>query len=379
MARLAGRMVPLVLVLYALERFTSPVVAGWLVFAAMAPGMLISPLAGALLDRMGPARAIVADMAVSSLLVLALGVCSLAGVVRPPLMLALTGLYSLTGPLGAAGIRTLIPALVPTAALGRANALDTGINALIDVAGPGLGGGLFALAGGDATILVIAALYAAAFGALLPLARVRTARTGHRGLLREAAAGVAYVFRQPALRGMAASYSLDMACWGILGVAVPVLLVRELGAGPRTDSIVGGVWAITGCSGVFGALLAGRMRTFGRERGVIAVGMLVTAVAIWPVAALFALPGLIAGMALAGFLAGPVDVGILTLRQRVTDPGWLGRTLSVSMSLNVSGLPIGSAIGGVLAAWSVGAAFAAAALAALLSAATCYALIPEEH
>lgn len=371
-------MVPLVLVLYALERFTSPLVAGWVVFTAMAPGMVISPVAGALLDRMGAARAIAADMAASAVVVLALGLCSLAGAMHPPLLLALTGLYSLTGPLGAAGIRTLIPALVPTEALDRANALDTGINALIDVAGPGLGGGLFGVTGGDTTILVIAALYAAAFAALLPLARVRTARSGHRGLLREAAAGVAYVFRHAALRGMAASYSLDMACWGILGVAVPVFLVRELGAGARTNSIVGGVWAIAGCSGVFGALLAGRMRTFGRERTVIGIGMLVIAVAVWPVAALFALPGLIAGMAVAGFMAGPVDVGILTLRQRVTDPRWLGRTLSVSMSLNISGLPIGSAIGGALAAWSVDAAFAVAAAAAVLSAVLSYALIPDE-
>ena len=370
-------MVPLVLVLYALDRFASPVVAGWVVFASMAPGMVISPLAGALLDRMGAARAITADMAASAVLVLAFGLCSLAGAVNPPLLLVLTALYSLTGPLGAAGIRTLIPALVPTQGLDRANALDTGINALIDVAGPGLGGALFGLAGGDATILAIAALYAAAFAALLRLARVRTGRSGHRGLLREAAAGVGYVFRHPALRGIAASYSLNMACWGILGVAVPVLLVRELGAGARTDTIVGGVWAVAGCSGVFGALLAGRLRTFGRERTVIGIGMLLMAGAVWPLAALFALPGLIAGVAVAGFMAGPVDVGVLTLRQRVTDPRWLGRTLSVSMSLNTSGLPIGSAIGGALAAWSPPAAFAVAAAAAVLSAVLSYAMIPE--
>jgi hypothetical protein len=49
------------------------------------------------------------------------------------------------------------------------------------------------------------------------------------------------------------------------------------------------------------------------------------------------------------------------------------------MSLNMSGLPIGSAIGGALAAWSLGAGFAVAALVALLSAATCYALIPVHN
>ena len=103
------------------------------------------------------------------------------------------------------------------------------------MAGPALGGGLFGLAGSDATMFVIALLYAVACAALLPLARLRTARTGHRGLLREAAAGVRYVFRQPALRGMAVGYSLNQACWGMLSIAVPVFIVRELGAGARAE------------------------------------------------------------------------------------------------------------------------------------------------
>ncbi len=87
--------------------------------------------------------------------------------------------------------------------------------------------------------------------------------------------------------------------------------------------------------------------------------------------------GLVVGLAIAGFLAGPIDVALLTLRQRRTDPAWLGRVLAVSMSLNMSGLPLGSALGGVLVAWSMPAAFAAAASAAALSAVAGYALIPR--
>jgi predicted MFS family arabinose efflux permease len=68
---------------------------------------------------------------------------------------------------------------------------------------------------------------------------------------------------------------------------------------------------------------------------------------------------------------------VLTLRQRRTDPVWLGRVLAVSMSLNNSGLPLGSALGGVLVTHSMAAAFAVAALAAVLSAAAGYSLIPR--
>lgn len=68
---------------------------------------------------------------------------------------------------------------------------------------------------------------------------------------------------------------------------------------------------------------------------------------------------------------------MLTLRQRRTEPAWLGRVLAVSMSLNNSGMPLGSALGGALMTQSMAAAFAVAALAAVSSAAAACALIPR--
>ncbi len=65
----------------------------------------------------------------------------------------------------------------------------------------------------------------------------------------------------------------------------------------------------------------------------------------------------------------------LTLRQRRTDPAELGRVLSVSMSLNMAGGPIGSAVAGVLVTWSLPATFVVAALASVLAAGA-VALIP---
>jgi predicted MFS family arabinose efflux permease len=90
----------------------------------------------------------------------------------------------------------------------------------------------------------------------------------------------------------------------------------------------------------------------------------------------FGLIGLVVGMMLVGAAAGPIDVGVLTLRQRRTDPAELGRVLSVSMSLNMSGSPLGSALAGVLVTWSLSATFAVAALASALAAAA-VALIPR--
>lgn len=381
LSRLASRMFALVLVLYVLERFDSPVLAGWVVFASMAPGLMISPLAGALLDRMGAAKAIVIDMAVSAGLLLALAVTDAAGVITAPLLLSFVVVFSLTAPLGTAGIRVLIPRLVPKDALDRANALDTSSYALISVTGPAVAGVLFGFAGSQATLLVIVFLYVAATISLVPL--VRRTSPGHAApsgsLMSEALAGVLYVLRNASLRSLAISYALFQVSWGTLIVVVPVTVVRELGAGAVADSVIGGLWAAAGLAGGLGALYAGHLSTVGRERQFIAIGTLATAVAIYPVSASFGLVGLAIGLVLVGLFEGPVDVGVLSLRQRRTNPDWLGRVLAVSMSLNMSGLPLGSAIGGIVVVQSPTLAFVLAAAASVLAAMAAHFLVPPEE
>lgn len=370
LARLAERMLGLALVLYALGRFHSPQLAGWVAFAAMAPGLLISPLAGVLLDRLGAPWAIAADMASSAACILVVALLALAQIDSASSLVGLVALYSLTNPLSAAGVRTLLPGLVPPAALSRANALDTGIHAAVDVCGPALAGVVVGLAGAPAALLLVVGLYVASCVALLPTLRRRQRRIASRrgGLLADAVAGVRHVVQHKSLRPLSLAYALYQVGWGILLLAVPVFVTRATNGAARADVLIGALWAASGIAGGVGALLAGQQGTLGRERAMMTVGILATAVAIYPVGGCFGVPGLTMGLVLIGFLAGPVDVAVLTLRQRRTEPAWLGRVMAVSMGLNLSGAPIGSALGGALLAWSLPATFAAAALACALAA-----------
>jgi MFS family permease len=379
LSRLASGMFTLVVVLYVLDRFHSPALAGWVAFAAVAPGLLVSPLAGALLDRLGAAPAMAVDMAASATMLLLLAVADIAGAVTGPLLLTFVALYSLTRPLTTAGIRVLIPQLVPAQALDLANALDTTSYALINIAGPAAAGVLFALAGPQASLVAIVVFYAAATMGLVPLVRLpRPKRTaGSTSLLTEAAHGVIYLLRHRSLRNLAVSYALYQVSWGILVVTVPVAIIRDLGAGARADAVTGALWAVAAFAGGVGALCAGHLRTDGREKRVLALCMLATAVALYPIGPAFGLVSLAAALLLAGLLEGPIDVGVLSMRQRRTPPAWLGRVLAVSMSVNVSGLPIGSAIGGIVVTISVPLAHAVAAVASVLAAAAAWWLIPD--
>src|SRR5690349_20352637 len=89
LVRLAGRMFALTLVLYALQRTGSPLLAGWLAFAAVAPGLAVSPIAGALIDRVGSTWAITVDMVASAACIAALIALDRLGWACAPALLVL--------------------------------------------------------------------------------------------------------------------------------------------------------------------------------------------------------------------------------------------------------------------------------------------------
>jgi MFS family permease len=376
LSRLASRMFGIVIVFHALAEFGSPSLAGWIAFAAMAPGLMVSPLAGAFLDRAGAARGIIVDLAVSAGLVVVLAACVWLGWADPPVMISLAVVFALTSPLSAAGVRVLLPRLVPHEVLDRANALDTAIHAIVDVIGPSLAGALVGFAGSITAFAVIAILYAAATMCIALVRQIAPSRPS-RAFLSQAVDALAYVFRNRLLRGLAIGYALSNFTWGVLVVAVPVFAAGRLGSG-TWESVAGLLWAGVGIASGIGALAAGQSRLLGREKQVMTWCMIATALAVSPVAPTFGIGGLAIGLALAGLLAGPIDVALLTLRQRRTEPGRLGRVLAVSMSVNTAGFPIGTGLGGMLVAWSLPSAFIAAALASLLGAVTTHALVPDD-
>jgi hypothetical protein len=99
-----------------------------------------------------------------------------------------------------------------------------------------------------------------------------------------------------------------------------------------------------------------------------------TAGAIDPTAgfALIALASL-----LNGYLNGPYDIALFTVRQRRTDPAWMGRAFAVSMAFHASGFPVGAALTGAIATRSIPLAVGLGVGSALLSGVLAAALVPR--
>ena len=375
-ARIAGTMVYIALVLFAIGRF-GPAVAGVVAFAMMFPGLVASPIAGALLDRFGRVRLIVLDYLVAGSLMALIGVLAIADALPAWLLVLIVAIASLTEPLSASGLRSLFPLIVPEPLWERANAADSNASVIATLIAPPLGAMLVQVWGGPPALIAISILNALAAVAMIGVPEPAGGKATTGRLLADAHDGVLYVWRNATLRSLAMSISLSNLAFGALEIAVPVIVLERFHG---TAAMVGAAYATMGAAGLVSASLIGRLDTRGIERTLLVWPLLGTAAAM---AILLADAGIwvvfVAGIVL-GLLIGPVDIALMTVRQRCTDPAWMGRAFAVSMALNGLGSPFGALAGGWLVTRSLDLAIvfcvAVSLLAGLVAAATLARRIP---
>ncbi len=374
-ARIAQSMVNVAMVLFTLTVYGSAPLAGLVGVALALPGILFSPVAGALLDRHGRMRLVLLDY---SLAAASLGlIACLASIDRLPawLLLSIAAVSSLTSPLSTAGLRSLFPVLVPKPLWERVNAADSVGYVLATVVGPPLAGVIVQVWGPAPALAFIGAVFVAAAVVMAGLPEPQLGSMSTGGLLQAARAGLAYTWHNRTLRGLGLSFSVLNIVWGVNAIVIPLLVLERLHGGP---ALVGLLFAAQGIGGVISSMLAGRLDTRGREHRMIVypmVGSAVLLLLLLPDAGL--IPVLVA-LILFGVLNGPMDIAMFTLRQRRTAPAWMGRAFAVSMSFNFLGFPIGTGVAGVVASGSLDWAILIEIGACLVAAVAAQFLIPYD-
>ncbi len=243
--------------------------------------------------------------------------------------------------------------------------MDNVAHVLATIVGAPLAGTLVALAGPESALATTAVLFGVAGVALLGVHDPGLRQRGGR-VFAVAWEGLLFVLRNRTLNGLALTFLFYGIAWGSLAIAIPVLVLDRFHQGP---AVVGYIWGAVGAAGFVATLFVGRVRTLGRERQLMVGSILAmaAALAILPLAPSVGLVAL--ALVIFAVVETPFDISFLTLRQRRTEPARFGRVFAVSVSLNMVGGPIGSAIAGPLIGWSLNAALwiavASTALAAV--------------
>lgn len=192
-------------------------------------------------------------------------------------------------------------------------------------------------------------------------ARVRAKRAdaSERGVPRtvmrtaaELTEGLRFTVGHPVLRALLASSITFNVFAGVFAALFVIFATRELGLAPAA---LGAVLAVQGVGGVLGALFVGRM--VGRlGQGPVLVlagagqGVGWLALPAAGASGIPAVPTLALALAVSGFSFVAYVVGAVSLRQELTPDELLGRVNAGSVSLILAAVPVGSLLGGLLAA-----------------------------
>ena len=315
--------------------------------------------AGWALDRFDRRRLLIADASARAAVFALIPLVALTGGVPLPLINSVAAVYGLLKMVSLAGFPAVIPQLVDSGQLSRANALEGASYGLASLAGAGLGGLLIGTLGhGGAIGLVLAdALSYLAFAAALHTVRLRplparepTARTGdaaagdgsRTGRARTGGSLMAVIrlaATKPVLRTLTAMFALFNIGEGMLLVFLPH---RSAAIGLGTGGYGYLVAALTGGELAAAALLARRDWTRPLVPSILA-GQLVAAVIVVTLIVPNPVSTIIA-MAALGFVSAPMTAWAQTLRMREAPAAMHGRLFAVLRTVMQATPPAGAAL-----------------------------------
>jgi MFS family permease len=344
LARIGDEMVAFALVLLVLDRTGRAGLAGLTGAAYAFPVVATGPVLGAWLDRTSHRRAALAlNQAVLGTMMLTM----LLAVGHTPVWVtpALAAIAGATLPMVSGGFTSMLPSLVPSALLPRANAIEAASYSSATIAGPATAATIAAVVSVDAAVAAIAVTAAASLVAIarLPVLGPAGGPTGER-FLPAVVGGIVHLFRIPPLRATTIASTLALGLSGVLLLTLP-LHVTTLGE-PKAAS--GYVWTAIEIGSVLTALVSGRWLARQRPERIVLASVAAYGLAMltWPLAPDLAV--LLALAVLAGLLAGAMMPAMLTARQRYSPPDLQGRVSTTGASIRLAVMALGQAAGGLL-------------------------------
>jgi predicted MFS family arabinose efflux permease len=322
---------------------------GLLQTAQTLPFLLMSIPAGVLADCMSRARLMAGAEALRVMSLVAILALVVAGALNLPL-LAILGFVGACGTVAySVAAPALVPSLVHSNLLPRANGRIELARTTAFAGGPALGGALVGWIGGGPAFGLAAALSAIAAILLAGIVEPPRPQATAQHPLRDLREGIAFMAGHRLLRPIfITQFIFNTALFVILAVYVPYA-VHTLGLSPAG---VGVTLGALGGGMVVGALFAARIMGALPLGAVIAIGPVVGLLAALTMVMTIALPSPVLAT-LSFFLmgAGPIlwVVSTTTLRQTVTPPDLLGRVSAIN-ALAYGARPLGAGIGALVGA-----------------------------
>ena len=349
---------------------------GAVLAVAAVPGIVLMPLGGVLSDRLSPFAIMASSNFARAALMGTLALLALTDAIQIwHIYLLVAGLSALDALYYPAAM-TAVPAVVDRDRLNAANALSQGVEQVSGILGPALAGLMLALfgawinLGAYAVLFLISALIFAVTQAPSPAVQVSATDEAkeHQENTRTMSAflaGVRYAWRDPIIRTvMLILVGINLAMAGPIYVGGSILAENRLGGAGAFGTLI----AVGAAGSLVGALIAGSTERI-RRRGLVEIAL--TAVMGVGVGCLAFAPNLLVTSLLAmmiGMTASFMAVVNISWLQERSEPGLVGRVMSLAMFSAIALDPVSYVLAGILVEVSLPAVFLAAGGLLLLTA-----------
>ncbi|MGW2864437.1 MFS transporter [Streptomyces sp. SDr-06] len=331
------------------------------------PIVLLSLVAGVIVDRYPPRRTLVITSVARGA---ALGVL---GLVQAADGLTLGHIVAAAAVIGTASVfyevayQSTIPKIVPVESIAPANGLHQATYSVSQLAGPSVAGFLVGKLGLSPALTVTAALFVGATMSAALLRGVEAPGVPRQSALRTIGSGLRYTWSLRPIRDLCTQAGLSNLHEQCFLTVFLVFAVREL---DLSGTVVGAIIGIGSIGALVGSLLAARLAARSTVGRVLTAGVILAAVGLLlvPVAVQLdiAVPVLVAcAFIVNGFGVALFNVFAVSLRQAIPPDHQLGAVTASYRLVALGTLPVGAFIGGALcdaltpgtAIWVVGLSY----------------------
>jgi MFS family permease len=321
---------------------------GLVSFWGQIPTLVLTPLAGVLVDRWDRHRILVVTQVLSLLQSAALAVLTLAGIITIPQVLVLQTLQGVIHAFDTPARQAFVVQLVEDRRdLPNAIALNSSMVNVSRILGPSLAGIVIAFVGEGWCFAIDSVSYVAVIGSLLAMRVTRAAPAAPESrLLEELRTGFTYVASSPALRTPLLLLAVVSAAGVPYAVLMPVMATEVLDGGPN---LYGALMTAAGAGSLLGALyLASRHSVVGLGRVIVAatltfglgLGVFALSSNVWLSLAVLPLVG-------GGFMVQMAATN--TILQTIVEEKFRGRVMAYYTMAFLGAAPIGSLVAGFVA------------------------------
>lgn len=329
------------------ELTASPVLLGLLGLARALPGVLLSPAAGVLADRLDQRRLLFVTQGLALLASLAIAVLVWAGRVEAWHLYVEVAVQAAITSFDASGRQALFPRLVPRRDLAQAVTLSATAGRLSELVGPAAGGVAIAALGVTAPFALNAVSFLALMGAVLLISNlepVARKASSFRGELRE---GLDHIRSAPVLSGLL-KLELAFGLFQLNPVIITIVARETLGAGPAVLGTMLSAPALGGLLGTGILLSIGQPR---RQGHFVIVCIAVYAVVLGILAAEPAYLVWLIGLGTLGLLDAFATITRHSTLQLSAPPYLRGRVMGNMRTLTAATGPLSQTQSGILAGW----------------------------